>query len=101
VVIYKVNPIASLLTGVFLILILILSAFIGRTVATQLATQQVCEGTVVAFTRSARRYTIQYTDGATAMLTTTALKKVLLPVIPVEAAALAGNVTAAAPVGQC
>ena len=35
------------------------------------------------------------------MLTTTALKKVLLPVIPDEAAALAGNVTAAVPVGQC
>ena len=38
----------------------------------------VCEGTVVAFTTHGSKYNIQYTDGTTAMLTKTALTKILV-----------------------
>ena len=43
----------------------------------------VCEGTVVAFATRASKYSIQYTDGTTAMLTKTALTE-LLPVLADE-----------------
>ena len=49
--------------------------FIGCTVAKQTVGDGVCEGTVVSFTT--RKYSIEYTDGTTAALTRTALKKVL------------------------
>ena len=72
------------------------SVYFGRTVATQLDGHCACRGIVVAFVRSARRYTIEYTDGTTAMLTTTALKKALLPVGADETASLGANETSAA-----
>ena len=50
---------------------------------------------MVAFVLSARRYTIEYTDGTTAMLTTTALKKALLPVVADETASPGANETSA------
>ena len=51
---------------------------------------------MVAFTLSVRRYTIEYTDGTTAMLTTTALKKALLPVVADETVSLGANETSVA-----
>ena len=54
--------------------------FIGRTVAKQTVEHGVCEGTVVSFTTTGGcKYSIQYTDGTTAALTQTALKRILLP----------------------
>ena len=50
--------------------------------------QTVCLGTVVAF-KSTGKYTIQYTDGTTAALNKTALKKVLSPTLTKETAAVA------------
>ena len=50
--------------------------------------QTVCLGTVVAF-KSTGKYTIQYTDGTTAALNKTALKKVLSPTLTEEPAAVA------------
>ena len=54
----------------------------------QLDGQTVCLGTVVAF-KSTGKYTIQYTDGTTAALNKTALKKVLSPTLTKETAAVA------------
>ena len=61
--------------------------FIGRTVAKQAVGDGVCEGTVVSFTTAGSKYRIEYTDGTTAALTKTALKRILLsPPVPSTAA---------------
>ena len=54
-----------------------------------------CKGTVVAFKTSGCKYMIQYTDGTTAMLNKTALKKILSPEIT-EQIPIAEPATAAA-----
>ena len=64
------------------------SIYIGCTVVKQLDGQTVCLGTVVAF-KSTGKYTIQYTDGTTAALNKTALKRVLSPTLTKETAAVA------------
>ena len=70
------------------------SVYIGRTVTKQTVEHSACEGTVVAFTTCESKYRIQYTDGTTAMLTKTALTKILVtnvvPQIPVANVATAG-----------
>merc|ERR1712166_1279725 len=63
------------------------SVYIGRTVTKQTVEHGVCEGTVVAFITLWSKYCIQYTDGTTAMLTKTALTKVLIPVVADETSA--------------
>ena len=55
------------------------SAQVSRTVAKQLVNHGVCAGTVVAF--KSNKFMIEYTDGTTAMVTKTALKKKLSPVL--------------------
>ena len=70
------------------------SLYFGRTVTKQTVEHGVCEGTVVAFITLWSKYSIQYTDGTTAMLTKTALTKVLIPVVADEASAA----TAAEPI---
>ena len=72
------------------------SVYVGRTVTKQTVGHGVCEGTVVAFITLWSKYNIQYTDGTDAMLTKTALTKMLIPVVADETAALAANETSAA-----
>ena len=60
--------------------------FIGRTVAKQTVGHGVCVGTVVSFMTSGYKYCIEYTDGTSAVLTKTALTK-LLPLPPVAGTA--------------
>ena len=66
------------------------SIYIGCTVVKQLDGQTVCLGTVVAY-KTTGKCMIQYTDGTTAALNKTALKKVLLPTLTEETAAVAVN----------
>ena len=54
----------------------------------------VCEGTVVSFTTARSKYRIEYTDGTTAALSKTALKKLLLPP-PVASTAAAAEAASA------